>query len=302
MACFRPLEAYRDRVSGEVALGARLSGVGDKLELPCGRCVGCKLDRARAWSIRIGHEASLYAGNVFATLDYRPDALRSLSLEYGDFQRFMKRLRKRLEGVSSLPDGRRPIRFFVAGEYGERFGRPHWHAILFNTWFPDSVRFANGTWRSELAEELWSHGNVVLGEVTPASAAYVAGYTLGKAYKRAKDYEEDLVNPLTGEVSGRRPEFVRMSRNKGIGSVWYDRWSSDLWNGDQAVQDGRAYKVPRFYYERLRRENPLQGEEVAHGRFLRALETPREESTPERRAVREEYTQARYDWYEQREH
>lgn len=244
----------------------------------------------------------MYDASVFATLDYRPDALRSLSLQYGDFQRFLKRLRRRVQGVSSAPDGKRPVRFFVAGEYGSRYGRPHWHAILFNTWFPDSVKFQNGTYRSELAEELWGHGNVVLGHVTPASAAYVAGYTLGKAHRKAEEYEEDLVDPRTGEVSGRRPEFVVMSRRPGIGAWWYQRFAEDLWQGDHAVQDGRAFKVPRYYYEKLRGSDPMRGEEIAYGRFLRALETPREESTPERRAVREQVAQARVDLYARREH
>jgi len=302
VACFRPLVAYRERVSGEVAVGYRLAGRGDKLELPCGRCVGCKLDRARAWSVRIGHEAALYDKSLFVTFDYRPDALRSLSLEYGDFQRFLKRLRRELTGVSVAPNGKKPIRFFVAGEYGERYGRPHWHAILFNTWFPDAVRFHNGTFRSEMAERLWGHGNVVIGHVTPASAAYVAGYTMGKAHKKAEDYEEDLVNPLTGELSGRRPEFNVMSRRPGIGAWWYDRFRSDLWNGDHAVQDGKEYKVPRYYYEKLRGEDPSMAEEVAYGRFLRAREMPPEESTPERRAVREEVAEARFKFYSQREH
>lgn len=302
MACFRPLVAHRERLSGEVALGYRLAGRGDRLELPCGKCVGCRLDRARAWSVRIGHEALLYDRSVFATFDYRPESLRSLSLEYGDFQGFLKRLRRRMSGVSAAPDGRKPIRFFVAGEYGEKFGRPHFHAILFNAWFPDSVRYANGTYRSELAEELWSHGNVVIGNVTPESSAYVAGYTLHKAHKRAEEYAEDLVDPTTGEVSGRRPEFVVMSRRPGIGAWWYERFSSDLWNGDVAVQNGQRQKVPRYYFERLKSREPLKGEEVAYGRYLRALAVPLEESTPERREVREQVAEARVSFFGERSH
>lgn len=231
----------------------------------------------------------------------------------------MRRLRRRLKGVTGHLVTRRvrvkrkgeyvseertrveyPVRFFCAGEYGARYNRPHWHAILFNCWFRDSVRLCNGTMRSELAQELWSHGNVVLGEVTPASAAYVAGYTLGKAHRRQQEYEEDLVNPLTGEVSGRRPEFAVMSLKPGIGHGWYEKFKEDLWQGDHAVQDGRAFKVPRYYYEKLRSADPSRAEEIAYARFLRACETPVEESSLERRQVREQVAEARYHFYSER--
>lgn len=287
MSCYRPLRAYR-RGDGEVRLGVAPADA-YPLELPCGRCIGCKLDRARSWSIRITHEAQLYDSNVFVTLTYSDEFLpRSLSLEYADYCGFMKRLRRRLCGVSPVADGRKPIRFFVAGEYGGRTGRPHWHAILFNTRFPDQQRLKNGTYRSSLCEDIWSRGNVVLGDVTPRSAAYVAGYTLKKVHgQRAADHYEDVVDTATGELSSRRPEFVVMSRRPGIGSWWYDRFGGDVFPHDKAVMEGKCYKVPRYYWNRFESEaNPYLVEDVAWRREVRARERMAD-STPERRLVRE---------------
>lgn len=298
MSCFRPLRATRT-AAGEVVLGNIPGGNGRPLELPCGRCIGCKLDRARAWSVRITHEAQLYDSNLFLTLTYRDEDLpEDKSLHYEDFQLFMKRLRFRLKGVSVGPNGRRPIRFFVAGEYGGLTKRPHFHAILFNTLFPDQRKFVNGTWWSGLAEELWSKGNVVIGSVTPASAAYVAGYSLKKVHgQAAKDAYEDVVNLRTGEVSCRRPEMVAMSRRPGIGAWWYDRFAGDLFPFDHAVQCGQEYKVPRYYLEKYKLTADAGAvEEMMYGRFLRAEER-REDSTPERRAVREEVAVARSNFY-----
>lgn len=263
----------------------------DEFEVPCGKCIGCKVDRARAWSIRIGHEAQGWDSNLFCTFDYAPEHLRSWSLEYRDFQGFMKRLRKRLPS---------PIRFFVAGEYGEQFRRPHFHAILFNCRFPDQEEFRNGTFQSLLAEELWQKGRVVIGDVTPQSSAYVAGYTYGKRYgAEAEDYYEDLVNPLTGEVGRRRAEFCQMSRRPGIGAAWFEKFGSDLFPNDVAVQSGRKYKVPRYYAKRWSQANPELWEDIVERRVARALERL-EESTPERRAVREKVAEAKNIFYSQR--
>lgn len=289
MSCFRPMDAYR-RPDGTVGIGSD-RGDGRWMELPCGRCIGCKQERARAWAIRITHEAQLYDSNLFLTLTYSDAALpASLSLEYPHFSGFMKRLRRRLKGVSRLPDGGRPIRFFMCGEYGEvNSRRPHYHAILFNCDFPDKVPLHNGEWHSALAEDLWDRGIVTIGSLNAARAAYVAGYTLKKRYGRGvKDGYEDVVNLSTGELTSRGREFVSMSRMPGIGALWYRRFGSDLFPQDQAVQAGRCYKVPRYYYEIFKREaDPAKVEEIMESRFLRAMEHP-EESTPERRAVREE--------------
>lgn len=299
MSCYRPIEAERTE-AGEIRLWSR--GDGRQLELPCGRCIGCKLDRARMWSIRITHEAMLYDSNVFATFTYADaDLPKSRSLEYEDFRSTMKRLRRRVEGVSVASNGRRPIRFFVAGEYGGETGRPHFHAILFNTAFRDRKEFVNGTFRSELAEDVWRKGNVVLGSVTSRSAAYVAGYTLKKVYgPRAARHYEDVLDLRTGEVTARRPEFVAMSRMPGIGTWFYQRYGADMFPGDIAVQDARTWKVPRFYVDKYKEEaDELELEEMMERRLDKAAEHV-EESTPQRRAVREEVTTRRQAAYKER--
>lgn len=241
------------------------------------------------------HEASLYDSNLFVTLTYAEDKLPSWSLYYRDYMLFMKRLRKKwFVGVSRKDEfshrwfKRPPIRFFVSGEYGGRTKRPHWHAILFNARFPDQEPFLNDTIRSSMCEQLWGNGNVVIGQVTPQSAAYVAGYTLKKVHgQAAEEYYEDLVHPLTGEVSSRRREFVVMSRRPGIGSKWYEKYGRDCFPGDRAVMEGQEYKVPRYYWKRFEEEgDPAVVEDVAWKRELKAL-ARKADSTPDRRLVRE---------------
>lgn len=304
MSCFRPLEAYRSPVSGEVWIGSDPTRTGRYMELPCGRCVGCKLDRAREWSHRITHEAQLYTWNWFVTLTYRDEDLpKSRSLEYPHFQKFMKRLRKRIGGDLPGPEGGHPLRFFCAGEYGGRTGRPHFHAILFNLRVRDAKCFMNGSFRSDEVEDIWGLGNVQLDSVTPASAAYVAGYSQKKVYGRyARDFYEDVVDLATGEVTRRRPEFAKMSLKPGIGQWWYDRYGGDIFPQDFSIMHGgKKWKVPKFYWRKFQDDgDPLTVEEIANERFRRAEER-RADSTPERRAVREEVAKSRVEMFQKRE-
>lgn len=297
--------AHRPREGGQPLLGfPRGYAAMDRLDLPCGRCIGCRLSHSRSWSLRVTHEAQLYDSNLFVTLDYAPEHLKSHSLEYRDFQLFMKKLRKEIRGVSRAPNGQHPIRFFCSGEYGTAYARPHFHAILFNCDFPDKKSWVNGRFQSSLAESLWGNGHVVIDAVTPRSAAYVAGYTLSKVYgSAAADHYEDVVNLQTGELSSRRPEFCTMSRRPGIGAWWYERFSGDLLPHDFAVLSGSRFPVPRYYWNRFQISgDPSVAEQIAHARFLRAAQIDPVESTPERRAAREEVAWSRLRLFHPREH
>lgn len=293
----RPHQAWQRPGGGRPLF--RAIGPGDRfMELPCGRCIGCFMAKGLMWKTRILHESQCWSSSLMVTLQYRDDALpSSLSLEYSHFQLFMKRLRARLAGEEVSADGRRPIRFFVAGEYGGVTHRPHWHAVLFNLklddarWWPRRRKGKDLlVGHSELMEDLWSHGYVELAPVNPATASYVAGYVNKKARRRAVD----VVDRSTGEVYERRPEFQKSSNDPGLGSFWYDRFGADLWRVDGAVVDGKARQVPRYYNEKLRKSDPDAYERIRLARVARAHERP-EESLQER-AVREEAALLALDW------
>lgn len=203
------------------------------LLLPCGTCDACKLERSRQWAVRCMHEASMYDDNCFVTLTYADEHLpfgNSLCLE--DFQKFMKRLRRRFSNER--------IRFFHCGEYGERFGRPHYHVCLFGFDFRDKVflgkRKGLPVWRSPILEELWPFGRSEIGSVTFESAAYVARYVMKK-----------VTGPKAEEhYAGREPEYVTMSRRPGIGRAWYEKFKDELL-ADSVLVRGRMVKPPRYY-------------------------------------------------------
>ena len=134
------------------------------VELPCGRCIGCKLERARQWAVRCMHEAALHEANCFVTLTYEDDKLPpDGGLRPRDFVLFMKRLRKRYGNG---------IRFFHCGEYGEKFLRPHHHVLLFNHDWPDkrvcrTSKSGESLYSSGELESLWD--TVSAGVVTSRS-------------------------------------------------------------------------------------------------------------------------------------
>ncbi len=248
MACYGPLDGWRSRTVNESGLRSVVfelkEGYHDlPVSLPCGQCVGCRLEKSRQWAMRCMHEASLNDENCFITLTHDDDHLPKWgSLDKSAFPKFMKRLRKRHDGQS--------IRYYHAGEYGDRFGRPHYHSCLFGFDFRDKVPWTSRgdfpVWRSPELEELWPYGQSELGSVTFESAAYVARYITKKVTgARAEDYYS--VTLETGEVVHVQPEYATMSRKPGIGKEWFDKFGCEVYAADSVIVRGKEMKPPRFY-------------------------------------------------------
>ena len=292
MPCYSPLKGYKDPETGGIKF--KKTGTEETMEVACGQCLGCRLDRSRMWAARITHEASLHEhshGNCFITLTYRPeeecteDQLKEgyhipedWSLNVRHFQLFMKRLRKHLKG--------RKVRYYHCGEYGSvcrhgidlskvkcplcHLGRPHYHAILFNVSFGDLEAYATEReqtrYTSPTLESLWKHGFVDVGEVNFQSAAYVARYVMKKITGvEADDHYQNIADD--GEIIKVEPEYSTMSN--GIGKDWYLRFESDCFPSDEVPVPGHGVvpKVPRYYAEMLRQTDEATYEEIKERRL-----------------------------------
>lgn len=286
MTCYYPLQGYRSKEltkngKRKIVFSPKDGYVDLKMTVPCGQCIGCRLERSRQWAIRCVHEASLYEDNCFITLTYSNKFLPSdLSLKVKHFQDFMKRLRKRFGSG---------IRFFHCGEYGEQFGRPHYHAIIFNLDFPDKVlwqeRNGEKLYRSQILEELWPFGHSSVGSATFESAAYVARYIMKKHTGKDADEHYKSVDLDSGEFIQRKPEYTTMSRRPGIGKDYFDTWNSDIYPSDEVILRNIVMKPPKYYdslYE------ILYPDELARIKALRKIEASKhsENNTWERLAVR----------------
>lgn len=252
------------------------------VEVPCGQCIGCRLERSRQWAVRCMHEAQMHRENCFLTLTYAEDPL---TLKKRDFQLFMKRLRKFC--------GQERIRYLHCGEYGEQLGRPHYHALLFGVDFPDKRPRYQGSelFVSATLDRLWGLGMCTIGAVTFESAAYVSRYALKKVTGPGAGAHYAMVDPETGEVTERLPEYITMSRRPGIGATWWQRFGAEVEKTDSVVSRGVECKPPR-YYDKLRAEDELRRAKVKR---IEAANTKkaRANSTRERLSVREVVAKAR---------
>lgn len=198
--------------------------VGDEwLDVPCGHCLACRIARTREWTVRLLHESEFWDDTLFVTLTYDDEHLPpNRSLVPRDLTLFFKRLRKDL--------GKRLIKYYACGEYGDTFGRPHYHSIIFGL-SPKDIK---------LIDDNWSQGFVKIGTVTYDSCRYVAGYVQKKLYgKASKEYEEKgIVAP-----------FSRMS--KGIGLSYIDKYWNKLYDMNTVTVRGVPMGLPRYYQKKL---------------------------------------------------
>lgn len=271
MSCYHPILAYKSKTVNpetgkcKIVFNTPVSmSHWEPVQLPCGQCIGCRMDYSRQWANRCMLELQDHDSAYFCTftydndhvpVSYYPDpetgeACPSLTLCKRDFQLLMKRIRKH------FPDDH--IRFFAAGEYGGQTLRPHYHAILFGLHLDDLVPYKTvregGTlytyYNSPSLQKCWLDldgnpiGFVVVGEVTWESCAYTARYVLKKQKgESARVYEQFNI----------APEFTLMSRKPGIGRNYYDS-HPDLFQYDfiniSTPKGGKKFRPPR-YFEKL---------------------------------------------------
>lgn len=267
----------------------------DVMLIPCGQCIGCRIMQREDWTTRIEMEARCYPKDQvwFITLTYddnhvpgmitktgeimrkvqytwRPGAERPESVQillYTDIQAFLKRLRK--------ATGAR-LRYFCAGEYGEKTARPHYHMILYG-WKPDDLesiykKRCNGYFTSKKMAELWGMGQIQIAQAVPETYRYVAGYVTKKMYeineKKANNYY-DLGQP--------KP-FAKMSLKPGIGDQWYKEHKEEIWKaGYIQCKNGKHARIPRYYEKQMEAEDPQRLWEIKRERQAKIIASNRYE-------------------------
>lgn len=208
---------------------------GDKIGVPCNKCVNCRKRYASEWSFRLMQEEKTADNAHFVTLTYDTKHVPItqngfMSLCKRDIQLFMKRLRKHASKYST-----KPIKYYLCGEYGGKFKRPHYHAIIFNITDPTIIDLA------------WTLGNLQLGSVTGASIGYTLKYMVKQ--KRIPMHMND----------DRIREFGLMSKELGLTYISQNtlKWHlSDAQNRYYIpIQDGKKITMPRYFKTKIYEED-----------------------------------------------
>lgn len=256
MSCYSPLKAVDFGINPEtgkhiikvvkssynlnqsVAEGVKI------IPIPCGNCIGCRLDYSRTWADRCMCEAQEHDNNIFLTLTYDdkhlPECLTSSvihPLQKKDIQRFMKRLRKR------FPEQK--IRYFAAGEYSPSM-RPHYHLLIFGLKLPDlklhhkSIDGKYLYYISDIMSDLWQYGFHIITDLTWETCAYTARYVM----KKQKGNNSSVYDKYNYT-----PEFTLMSRKPGIGYNYFKE-HSDIVKRDYYLgtdKGSRKIKSNRYF-------------------------------------------------------
>lgn len=294
MGCEFPIKAYRSvdkGPSGKPLLTfnpLRALNSTSPLQIPCNKCMGCRLEKARQWAVRMNHEAKDWPQNCFITLTYSDEAVpRDFSVDLRHWQLFMKKLRKSLDYK---------IRFYACGEYGDLNLRPHYHAIIFNHDFSDKQLHSynqkgDPIYTSSSLANLWQNGLCTTQDVTFQSAGYVARYVTKKIGGEAANNHYYRRSPIDGQMYNVRPEFGVMSRRRGIGMGYVEKFKSDYYPSGFVVVNGRKQAPPRFYVSKLTEEEQTRLKRQQR----RAAIRHKEHQTMERKMARSAVLHARIE-------
>lgn len=306
MPCTQPLRGWRSakkNANGKrpIVFDIKKAHNDEHMQVPCGRCIGCRLDRSREWALRCVNEAQMHDKNMFITLTYSDENLpplgslsvpkyetrelpdgsyKKVQIESSDFQKFMKRLRQH-EARQAKKENReiKEIKYYMAGEYGEFGGRPHYHSCIFGIRFNDlwPWRYSEGSnqtiYRSPTLEKLWKLGYSSVGDVTYESAAYTARYILKKQTGKKSLDQYCKIDQETGEILEEiAPEYNCMSRRNPIGKTWYEKYKGDLYPKDSYHIGKYTLKPPKYYDSLYELENPEEMNRIKNRRVLNRKE------------------------------
>lgn len=213
----------------------------------CRNCDRCKYNRVKDWIGRCIAESQTSVAAYAVTLTYSPLCEcgkcthgpegwsstctceggptgrvdrheRTAILTYSDIQKYLKRLR--VHGYD--------VRYIVAGEYGKKKARTHWHLILFfQNKVPPVVLRPTFHW-----DEFWPHGHQLWDKADNLSAVrYVCKY-------------------ITKDVADKSSKIkFNMSKVPAIGEHYFNKLASDM------VKQGLAPLGPHYSFADARMED-----------------------------------------------
>lgn len=228
------------------------------IDIPCGKCIACRLRRSREWANRCMLELQYHDSSYFVTLTYNDDNLPFVTyidedgyykyhstLVKKDLQDFMKRLRKNYKYDNHL-------KYYACGEYGDNTHRSHYHIIIFGLRLDDLQYYKKSDlgfnyYTSEFLNKVWKKGFVVVTDVSWETCAYTARYIMKKQLGKDSWIYDDL---------GIEPEFTTMSLKPAIGYQYFLDHKDEIYDLDKIYikteSGGKQFKPPKYFDEKMK--------------------------------------------------
>lgn len=230
MMCAKPVRIYKNLDRKKYP---------DGLEVPCGKCLACRIKKRSEWVLRLTHELDYYPDSSFVTLTYDDNHLPIgemgiPTLRKRDLQNCIKRVRKQLP-----PDHK--IKYYACGEYGDVTQRPHYHMIMMGLGLSaEHKHIITNAW--DKCD--WDNDNIYLGSfglAEPDSIRYVAQYI-------DKKFTGDLADEEYKD-KGREPVFRLLSQ--GLGLRYAQAHEEQIKQRSGITLNGTQQSIPRYYIKKL---------------------------------------------------
>lgn len=224
-----------------------------QIPVPCGKCPNCVARRISAWSFRLMQEAKHSESAYFITLTYAPEHCPIsrngfMELRKPHVQQFFKTLRTHQWRNGNCEK----IKYYIAGEYGDTFKRPHYHAVIFNLDLEIMIGKKHynqvkrgfipldGKYNFHVSQ--WDKGHITIGQVCEASVGYTLIY-MNKPWRPMHANDD------------RQPQFSLMSKRLGekyLSPAMIKWYKDDLDNRLYCnIEDGKKIAMPRYYKQKL---------------------------------------------------
>lgn len=249
------------------------------------------------------HEAKLHHYNTWLTATYDDDHLPSRyytglihpvtgkkiysgTLLKIHAQKFLRALRKKIRSRNAsaflhAPPahllGKKSIRYYYGGEYGEKYKRPHYHFCIFGLEMADRKHIDTtdtgfALYHSPELTKLWEHGTIIIGDLNWQTAAYTARYIMKKITGAKQKEHYTKICAETGEIIHLLPEYNDMSRMPGLGQYWLKKFQTDVYPHDHVIVRGKRTRPPRYYDKLYEKTHPDELEQLRFERSLKAKE------------------------------
>nr|QJB19245.1 MAG: replication initiator protein [Microvirus sp.] len=167
----------------------------DAMKVGCGHCIPCHLKYCNQWQFRfhihgiqnpVFHCVTFTYDNHHLPYITADNDKKYMTLVRAHASNYFKTLRNATKKRhKKTPDLIPKISYMIAGEYGDKFKRPHYHAIIFNAHTDDIITS-------------WKHGKIHFGATDLNNTLnYALKYTLkSRTWKTQKNqsYERPFVN------------------------------------------------------------------------------------------------------------